>query len=174
MVDYILESLFAVSGTVKHWELDIFDDDHRYIYTNNDIVSESITLNEKLFDITESDSITFGEFSANEFRARLGYVDNGNFVSLEGMTMKVRVWLNDYSTNILDIGTYTIVSDTITTDHKMRQIVAFDALSKFNDGDLSEWYHGMFADGYILRLHTLFQALIDTMGIICDTNYTNL
>jgi len=135
MIDYINESLFNEDGTYKQIVIDYADGQ----ITNSDLHYENFEIEEKL---CSQESLVFGSCESGILRFRI----RNPFDSLKGKELTVSEILNKDSENPFVVGKYTVDSDVPAADRSYRDVVAYDAMYKILNADVSDWYNNILPD----------------------------
>lgn len=133
MIDYELKDLFYQQDIDKQL---IIQYDTGTI-TNNEIHSESFTLEESL--CSES-NLRFGSCEASS----ISFTVSNIFEPLKDKWLDASMVLAKEASNPLQIGSFKVYSDIPTADRKKREITAYDALYDIINADVATWYKNFF------------------------------
>lgn len=137
--EYSDAALFMDEKTDKQVVISIKD--KADLITNDLLYDDGIILEESL---CSDNQLRFGSCEANSIKIKIS-ATAVNY-SLKGMTIYVRMYLAGHSSNLLDIGTYTVDSDEKNADTDERVLTCYDALKTINEADVSAWYETLFPD----------------------------
>lgn len=136
MIDYKYYDLFDKSSVDKQLKIVCQDGT---ILTNKNFSSTSsdFSLSESLC----SDSkLSFGKCESACLKIKIANTVN----SLKGQTLQVTETLDNKNDVPFKIGTYIVDEDTLTSDKKYRNIIAYDRLYSISSINVSEWYNNLF------------------------------
>lgn len=142
------------SETVKHLKLRFYDEEIRllfpddtlfpsddlfpvdqeaaYVIDNSQIYSESLAIEENL---CASQDLAFGECNSSQFEITVADV----LMDLTGKEFMATVEIGGYE---MALGIYRVDSFERQADRRMKKIVAYDRMLKF-DIDVADWYQGL-------------------------------
>lgn len=135
--EYSDAALFMDEKTDKQVVISIKD--KADLITNDLLYDDGIILEESL---CSDNQLRFGSCEANSIKIKMS-ATAVNY-SLKGMTIYVRMYLAGHTSNLLDIGTYTVDSDEKNADTDERVLTCYDALKTINEADVSAWYETLF------------------------------
>lgn len=135
--EYSDAALFMDEKTDKQVVISIKD--KADLITNDLLYDDGIILEESL---CSDNQLRFGSCEANSIKIKMS-ATAVNY-SLKGMTIYVRMYLAGHTSNLLDIGTYTVDSDEKNADTDERVLTCYDALKTLNEADVSAWYETLF------------------------------
>lgn len=135
--EYSDAALFMDGKTDKQVVISIKD--KADLITNDLLYDDGIILEESL---CSDNQLRFGSCEANSIKIKMS-ATAVNY-SLKGMTIYVRMYLAGHTSNLLDIGTYTVDSDEKNADTDERVLTCYDALKTINEADVSAWYETLF------------------------------
>lgn len=136
MIDYKYYDLFDKSSIDKQLKIVCSDGT---ILTNKNFSSTSsdFSLSESLC----SDSkLSFGKCESSCLKIKIANTVN----SLKGQTLQVTETLANKDDVPFKIGTYIVDEDTLTSDKKYRNIMAYDRLYSISFMNVSDWYSKLF------------------------------
>ena len=129
MIDHPYKELFYRPSINKQWLIT----GDGINFTNSDIESDSITIEENL---CSQERLMFGSCESSSIE----FTIHGYNQSLKGKTITVTLILNNDIENAFPIGTYKVYKDTPSADRKYRKITAYDVLYFINNDDVTYWY----------------------------------
>ena len=135
--EYSDAALFMDEKTDKQVVISIKD--KADLITNDLLYDDGIILEESL---CSDNQLRFGSCEAISIKIKMS-ATAVNY-SLKGMTIYVRMYLAGHTSNLLDIGTYTVDSDEKNADTDERVLTCYDALKTINEADVSAWYETLF------------------------------
>ena len=135
--EYSDAALFMDEKTDKQVVISIKD--KADLITNDLLYDDGIILEESL---CSDNQLRFGSCEANSIKIKIS-ATAVNY-SLKGMTIYVKMYLAGHTSNLLDIGTYTVDSDEKNADTDERVLTCYDALKTINEADVSAWYETLF------------------------------
>ncbi len=135
--EYSDAALFMDERTDKQVVISIKD--KADLITNDLLYDDGIILEESL---CSDNQLRFGSCEANQIKIKMS-ATAVNY-SLKGMTIYVRMYLAGHTSNLLDIGTYTVDSDEKNADTDERVLTCYDELKTINEADVSAWYETLF------------------------------
>lgn len=133
MIDYELKDLFYQQDIEKQL---IIQYDTGTI-TNNEIHSESFTLEENL--CSES-NLRFGACEASS----INFTVSNIFEALKNKWLDVSMTLAGEASKPFQIGRFKVYSDVPTADRTKRNVTAYDALYDIINADVATWYKNFF------------------------------
>ena len=108
------------------------DQEPVYVIDNSQIYSESLTIEENL---CASQDLAFGECNSSQFEITVADV----LMDLTGKEFMATVEIGGYE---MALGIYKVDSFERQADRRMKRIVAYDRMLKF-DIDVADWYRGL-------------------------------
>lgn len=153
MVEYDLESLFKEDSVKKN----IFIPCNGYVLTNEDLVSEKLSLTERLCSASQ---LEFGGCEASEFKFTFR---NNNMPSMVNKLLSdVYFVLEDNENKPFILGTYRVFSDKLSKDRKTREVVAYDLMYDITNADVSQWYKGLI---FPMTIKDIRDSFFNMLGI---------
>ena len=132
MIDHPYKELFYQPSINKQWLIT----GDGINFTNSDIESDSITIEENL---CSQERLTFGSCEASSIE----FTVHGVNQSLKGKIITVTLILNGDIEHAFPVGTYKIYRDTPSADRKYRKVTAYDVMYYINNADVTNWYYNL-------------------------------
>lgn len=136
MIDYVDMGLFLEDSLDK--QISIVSDDQTINITNEDIVGESVTIEES---ISSEDNLYFGTVESNCIK----------FTVRNTMPRMLKKWITVQITpqgasEPFEYGRYYVRSDKPSSDRSTRDIIAYDGLYKILTNTYKRWYNSIWAN----------------------------
>lgn len=136
MIDYVDVGLFLEDSLDK--QISIVSDDQTINITNEDIVGESVTIEES---ISSEDNLYFGTVESNCIK----------FTVRNTMPRMLKKWITVQITphgasEPFEYGRYYVRSDKPSSDRSTRDIIAYDGLYKILTNTYKRWYNSIWAN----------------------------
>ncbi len=155
--------LFEIETTDKQIVISI--DGKPDLITNDLLYDDGIVLEESLCSEMQ---LRFGACESNQIKVKMSATAVS--YSLEGKTIHVKEYLDGHSNNLLDIGTYKVVSDEKNAETDERTIIAYDALKDVLEADVSDWYNTLLpADDSTTTIALMRASFFSHFGITEET-----
>lgn len=175
MVEYKYQDLFTQTSIDKQLHIEV--DDSRDNITNDELAYENFELIESL---CSEENLKFGACESSQLKFRV----LNNTDSLKNRIVTVREILNGNDDAPFCYGFYKIETDTMTSDRKYRDVVAYDALHDVINENYIEWYNKLEFPVTIKALRDSFAQeigieqvdatlLFDDVEVPQDTNITS-
>lgn len=132
MVGYKYRDLFLQTSIDKQLQISV--DDGRNDITNEELAYENFELTESL---CSEENLKFGVCESSQLKFRV----LNNTDSLKNRIVTVKEMLNGNNDELFCYGSYKIETDTMTSDRKYRDVVAYDALHDVISENYIEWYN---------------------------------
>ena len=132
MVGYKYRDLFFQTSIDKQLQISV--DDGRNDITNEELAYENFELTESL---CSEENLKFGVCESSQLKFRV----LNNTDSLKNRIVTVKEMLNGNNDELFCYGSYKIETDTMTSDRKYRDVVAYDALHDVISENYIEWYN---------------------------------
>lgn len=134
MREYINENLFNQDSIDKQL----------IIRTSSGIVIDNTMLNAEEFSLEDSicseQELNYGSCESGCIKFRVSNIIN----TIIGEEVTVSLQLNGDAEHPLQIGVYTVDSDTPTANRDWRDITCYDAMKRILEADVTEWYSNLF------------------------------
>ncbi len=175
MVGYKYRDLFLQTSIDKQLQISV--DDGRDDITNEELAYENFELTESL---CSEENLKFGVCESSQLKFRV----LNNTDSLKNRIVTVKEILNGNNDELFCYGSYKIETDTMTSDRKYRDVVAYDALHDVISENYIEWYNKLEFPVTIKDLRDSFaqeigieqadtELIFDDVEIPQDTNITS-
>ncbi len=175
MVGYKYRDLFLQTSIDKQLQISV--DDGRDDITNEELAYENFELTESL---CSEENLKFGVCESSQLKFRV----LNNTDSLKNRIVTVKEILNGNNDELFCYGSYKIETDTMTSDRKYRDVVAYDALHDVISENYIEWYNKLEFPITVKALRDSFaqeigieqedvSLIFDDMEIPQDTNITS-
>lgn len=175
MVGYKYRDLFLQTSIDKQLQISV--DDGRKDITNEELAYENFELTESL---CSEENLKFGVCESSQLKFRV----LNNTDSLKNRIVTVKEMLNGNNDELFCYGSYKIETDTMTSDRKYRDVVAYDALHDVISENYIEWYNKLEFPVTIKDLRDSFaqeigieqadvELIFDDVEIPQDTNITS-
>ena len=175
MVGYKYRDLFLQTSIDKQLQISV--DDGRKDITNEELAYENFELTESL---CSEENLKFGVCESSQLKFRV----LNNTDSLKNRIVTVKEMLNGNNDELFCYGSYKIETDTMTSDRKYRDVVAYDALHDVISKNYIEWYNKLEFPVTIKDLRDSFaqkigieqadvKLIFDDVEISQDTNITS-
>lgn len=175
MVGYKYRDLFLRTSIDKQLQISV--DDGRDDITNEELAYENFELTESL---CSEENLKFGVCESSQLKFRV----LNNTDSLKNRIVTVKEILNGNNDELFCYGSYKIETDTMTSDRKYRDVVAYDALHDVISENYIEWYNKLEFPVTIKELRDSFaqeigieqadaELIFDDVEIPQDTNITS-
>lgn len=148
------ERLTWQSGSQKELTLTF---DGGLTITNDDIFSESMTLEQTLSD---EQNIKYGKCSAASFKVKI----TDTATSFKGRWFTASLTCGEYTRNL---GRFKVFSDNRTDDKKFKEIVAYDAIYGLSTIDCTEWYKEL---TFPITMKSFRDSFFNHIGIVQQTD----
>lgn len=175
MVGYKYRDLFTQTSIDKQLQISV--DDGRETITNEELAYENFELTESL---CSEENLKFGACESSQLKFRV----LNNMDSLKNRIVTVREILGGNDDELFCYGSYKIETDTMTSDRKYRDVVAYDALREVINENYIEWYNQLEFPVTVKALRDSFaqeigieqaevSLIFDDVKIPQDTNITS-
>jgi len=130
--------------------------DATYIFTTEEIKSESFVLEESL---CSENNLKFGLCEAAHVSVTV--IDKPEYSNLKDEMFNIYIYFNGDSSTLFQIGQYKIDSDTHSNDRRFRDLEMFDMIYYLRDHDIAEWYYGYFEENPVSEIGDAIEELFD-------------
>lgn len=135
MIDFVNQALFAQPGTDKQFVITVYENDGTStgtVITNKQLYYQQI---EFTMSLCSEKTLTYGACESNSIKFQV----TSSVPTLKNKKLVVKVRLGT-SLVYLDVGTYYVESDKVSNDKNSREIVAYDAMKRLLEDNVSGWY----------------------------------
>lgn len=134
MINYERIALFRESSVPKYYTFKT--EDNTATFTNDNIVSESLTLKETL---CAEEKLVFGTCQASELSFSTSDTEGINLV---GKVLNCEMFIGNAVMNIpkVNLGRFIVTEDKLSSNKLSRQIKAVDGLCEILNSDVTEWF----------------------------------
>lgn len=155
MINYEYMSMFWDDSVPKDYLIET--NNHSIQITNENLHSQTITINESL---TSSDgSISFGDCEASSIRFKV----SGHTTPLTGKWLYVYVTMPE--TTQFRFGRYKVVTDSPVDGNRYREIIAYDKIYFVLNRDYTRWYNRLFKNTPQMTIREFRNAFFDKINI---------
>lgn len=151
------QKIYFKDGVHKTYRL-VFPDNYGVTYTNENIVKDSIRVKES---ISSGDSLEF-----------VGCIASSLSIKVKDLTQyvkgsRVELYVKAGDTEEIPLFKGIVDSVSIQSDRRFKEIIAYDALYKFSQKDISNWYLAL---DYPISMGEIRKSLLNELGLVEDEN----
>lgn len=136
-----------------------------YIVTDEELVTEQFELKESL---CSQNRPVIGTCESAQLKFdMIIHDDEGNdfIIPSRDDVIKVYMWFDEDSSNIMTIGTYKVKTVNLKVDENKAMITAYDLMLTFRNTDVSDWFYQFWKENEIATIKQFTDELLDHLGM---------